>query len=193
MEVVMKEKLTVYFDASCALCKREMAVIRLHDVAQRLSWVDCSAAEFDDAPFRAEGVTQEDMMASLHLRAADGAWVKGVDAFALLYRTVGMNAMATLWGGKWTRPLTERLYPWVARHRILLSWAGLLFVLWGKYAARQALRRSQSCRDGACSLPPLAHSWERGWGRGNTPENQKPPPLPSPLPQAGEGIDVLRG
>lgn len=150
----MNAHLTVYFDASCALCKREMAVIRLHDVAQRLAWVDCSAADFDDAPFRAEGVTRAAMMASLHLQDAAGAWITGVDAFAVLYRSVGMNAMATLWGGKWTRPLTERLYPWVARHRQLLSWTGLPlgFVLLEKYAAWQAQRRSRACRAGACSL-----------------------------------------
>lgn len=150
----MSENLTVYFDASCALCKREMAVIRLHDVAQRLTMVDCSADDFDDTPFQSAGITRADMMTCLHLRNADDAWIKGVDAFALLYRTVDMNAMATLWGGKWTRPLTERLYPWVARHRQVLTWTGLplLFVLWEKCAARRALRRSQSCQDGACSL-----------------------------------------
>jgi predicted DCC family thiol-disulfide oxidoreductase YuxK len=150
----MNAHLTVYFDASCALCKREMAVIRLHDVAQRLAWVDCSAADFDDAPFRAEGVTRAAMMASLHLQDAAGAWITGVDAFAVLYRSVGMNAMATLWGGKWTRPLTERLYPWVARHRQLLTWTGLPlgFMLLEKYAAWRALRRSRACRVGACSL-----------------------------------------
>ena len=150
----MSENLTVYFDASCALCKREMAVIRLHDVMLRLAWVDCSAADFDDAPFRAEGVTQAAMMASLHLQDADGAWITGVDAFAVLHRTVGMTGIASLWGGKLTRPVMLRLYPLVARHRQLLSWTGLplVFVVWEKCAARQAQRRSQACRAGACSL-----------------------------------------
>lgn len=150
----MNAHLTVYFDASCRLCQQEMTMIRLHDVTQQLAWVDCSAAEFDDAPFRAAGVTRADMMASLHLRTADGAWITGVDAFAWLYRSVGMNAMATLWGGKWTRPLTERLYPWVARHRQLLSWTGLPlgFMLLEKYAVWRAQRRSRACRAGACSL-----------------------------------------
>jgi predicted DCC family thiol-disulfide oxidoreductase YuxK len=150
----MNKQLTVYFDASCELCKREMAVVRLHDVAQRLTWVDCSAADFNDAPFLEEGVTRADMMACLHLRTANGAWIKGVDAFALLHRTVGMTKLAMLWGGKWTRPITQRLYPWVARHRQLLSWTGLplVFVVWEKCAAGRALRRSQSCRDGSCSL-----------------------------------------
>ncbi len=150
----MNEKLTVYFDASCALCQREMAVIRLHDVAQRLAWVDCSAADFDDAPLRAAGVTRADMMASLHLQDAAGAWITGVDAFALLHRTVGMTGIARLWGGKLTRPVMRRLYPLVARHRQWLSWTGLplVFVVWEKCAARQAQRRSQSCRAGACSL-----------------------------------------
>ncbi|MDD4963642.1 MAG: DUF393 domain-containing protein [Gallionella sp.] len=177
---MMSKLLTVYFDASCGLCRHEMGAIQQHDVAQRLTLVDCSAADFDDTPFRAEGVTRAAMMASLHLRDAAGAWITGVDAFAVLHRTVGMTGIARLWGGKLTRPVMLRLYPLVARHRQLLSWTGLplVFVVWEKYAAWQAERRSQSCRDGACSFPPLAHSWERGLGEKEYTRKSKTSPSP---------------
>lgn len=146
--------LTVYFDASCSLCNNEIQNIRIHDSARRLILVDCSAPGFDDAPYRADGVTRKAMMECLHVRNSQGEWIKGVSAFELLYRTANMPALAGLWGGRFTRPLAERLYPWVARHRQAISWTGLpiLFALWGKCAARRALKRSQRCRDGHCSI-----------------------------------------
>lgn len=146
--------LTVFFDASCSLCDSEMQTIKLHDLEQRLVLIDCSAVDFDDAPFATDGVTREAMMNRLHVRDQQGAWIKGVAAFELIYRTVGMSAFADLWGSRMTRPIMEHLYPWVARHRQLLSLTGLpvLFTLLGKYEARRAYRRSQRCNDGQCTL-----------------------------------------
>jgi predicted DCC family thiol-disulfide oxidoreductase YuxK len=146
--------LVVYFDASCVLCNSEMQVIKAHDVAQRLVMTDCSAVNFDDTPFRAEGVTRENMMTCLHVRDNRGEWTRGVSAFELLYRTVGKTSLANLWGSRMMRPFIELAYPWVARHRQLLSWSGLplLFKLWGWYEARRAYQHSRRCHNGKCSI-----------------------------------------
>ena len=146
--------LTVYFDASCGLCNSEMQAIKIHDAEQQLRLVDCSAVGFDDTLFRAEGITRKAMMACLHVRDGGGNWIQGVAAFELLYRTVGLTALAGLWGGKFTRPLMERAYPWVARHRRIISWSGMpiLFKLWGKCEARRAHKRSRLCSEGKCSI-----------------------------------------
>lgn len=146
--------LTVYFDASCGLCNSEMQAIKTHDVGQRLALVDCSAANFDDTTFRSEGITRADMMACLHVRDGRGTWIKGVAAFELLYRSVNMPTLARLWGGRFSRPVMERAYPWVARHRNLLTWTGmpLLFMLIGKCEARRAHKRSQRCSKGQCAI-----------------------------------------
>ncbi len=146
--------LTVYFDASCSLCNNEIQNIKIHDSAGHLILVDCSAPGFDDTPFRAEAVTREAMMECLHVRDSQGKWIKGVPAFELLYQTACMPILAGLWGGTLTRPIAERLYPWVARHRHAISWTGLpiLFALWGKCTARRAHNRSRLCRDGQCSI-----------------------------------------
>lgn len=145
--------LTVYYDASCSLCSAEIDNIHMADAEQRIRLVDCSAADFDDSPFLADGITREAMMECMHVRDNQGVWVKGVSSFELLYRTVGMTTIAKFWGGKRTRPLTEWAYPWVARHRMALSWTGLplFFKLWGKCAARRAHQRSRSCINGKCS------------------------------------------
>ncbi|CAG7856913.1 hypothetical protein MCAMS1_01576 [biofilm metagenome] len=76
------------------------------------------------------------------------------DAFEVIYRSVGMASIATLWGGKFTKPLTKMLYPWVVRHRYTLSKIGLpeLFGLWSKHAARQADKRSRMCNENRCLI-----------------------------------------
>ena len=146
--------LTVYFDASCRLCNSEIQTIKLHDAANNLILVDCSAKEFDDRPFKTEGVTRNAMMERLHVRDGQGVWFKGVASFELLYRTVGLSAIANFWGGKYTRPLAEFFYPWIARHRQALSRTGLhlLYEAWGKYEARRAYKRSRKCHEGQCSI-----------------------------------------
>lgn len=146
--------LTVYFDASCRLCNSEMQNIKAHDAAGYLMLADCSAPGFDDAPFRADGVTRAAMMECLHVRDNQGAWIRGVPAFELIYRTVGMAGLANIWGGRYTRPLMEKLYPWVARHRQAISLTGfpLLFEAMEKRAARRAFKRSQACSKGQCSM-----------------------------------------
>jgi predicted DCC family thiol-disulfide oxidoreductase YuxK len=156
MEVVMNEQyqLTVFYDASCALCNSEMQALKVHDSKHRLHLLDCSAQDFDDKPYQADGVTREFMLERLHVRDNQGRWIKGVSAFELIYQTVGMPVIAKLWGGRFTRPLAERVYPWIARHRRLFSWTGipLLFKLWGKYEARRANKRSRKCSQGQCSI-----------------------------------------
>lgn len=148
----MHTQLIVYFDASCALCNSEMQNIKIHDEQNQLTLLDCSAVDFDDTTLRAEGINRSAMMEILHVRDAQGLWVTGVSAFELLYRTVGMSMLASLWGSRYTRPVAEILYPWVARHRQLFTWTGapLLFRLWGRCAARRANRRR--CHNGQCSI-----------------------------------------
>ena len=147
--------LTIYFDASCALCNSEMQNIKLRDSDNALNLIDCSSPDFDDSPFQAEGITREAMMNCLHAQDAHGTWLKGVAAFEVIYRTVGMDSIAKFWGHPLTRPLAERAYPWVVRHRHFLSALGLhkLFGLWSRQAARLSNRRSQACKDGRCSIP----------------------------------------
>ena len=147
--------LTVYFDASCALCDSEMQNIKQQDLDDVLILIDCSAADFDDSAFAAQAISRDTLMNCLHVQDANGAWFKGVAAFEVIYRSVGMASIARLWGHPWSRPLAERLYPWVVRHRHLLSALGLhkLFGLWSHRVATAAYRSSQACRQGSCSMP----------------------------------------
>jgi predicted DCC family thiol-disulfide oxidoreductase YuxK len=117
--------LTIYYDASCPLCRSEMETLKACDAGDVLRLIDCSASGFNDAACATEGVTRPMMMARIHARDADGHWLRGVDVFALAYRAAGFTALATVYESRLLRPLFHRLYPWIADHRYLLTRSGL--------------------------------------------------------------------
>lgn len=146
--------LTVFFDGSCALCRAEMQELDRLDRDHDIAFVDCSATSFDDAPYRAEGVSRDAMLQALHVRDVLGDWHRGVDAFGLIYAIVGAPLLARLWAHPLTRPLTRRLYPWIVRHRHALGLLGLHLVA-PRVLRLLAWRRAKapSCAHGACRLP----------------------------------------
>jgi predicted DCC family thiol-disulfide oxidoreductase YuxK len=50
MPAVATYPLTVYFDATCALCTAEMNAMKARDTTARLNLVDCSPAGFGAGP-----------------------------------------------------------------------------------------------------------------------------------------------
>ena len=113
--------LTVYYDASCPLCASELHALAARDRDGRLVLVDCSAPNFDERPFAADGITRASMLKAIHARDAGGRWLKGIEVFAEAYRAAGFERLAKLFASTRLRPLWTRLYPWVARNRYLLS------------------------------------------------------------------------
>lgn len=117
--------LTVYYDASCPLCRSEMETMKARDAGNVLRLVDCSAPAFSETTCATEGVTRPMMMVRIHARDAGGRWLRGVDVFAVVYRAAGFTTLARLYESRLLRPLFDRLYPWIADHRHVLSRWGL--------------------------------------------------------------------
>ena len=120
----LRYPLTVFYDASCPMCAAEFHALRDRDRHANIELVDCSAADFDDEGLRAEGLTQEKLMALIHARDAHGRWLVGMDCIEAVYRAVGLERAALVWGEPTLRPLFHRAYPWIARNRQLLSQLG---------------------------------------------------------------------
>lgn len=116
--------LTVYYDASCPLCRAEIAALKSRDRDGKLLLIDCSAPDFDDIHAASAGLSHCDLMRAIHARDANGRWLSDVDVFAAMYRIAGFRVMARLWAHPWLRPLWKRGYPWVARNRMQLSRLG---------------------------------------------------------------------
>lgn len=137
--------LTLYYDGACPLCLAEMRNLMRLNTAQRLRFVDIAAPGFA-VP---EGHTLAAMQGLLHAQAEDGGWLRGVDTFVAMYEAVGVSWVARALSAPGLRPLADRCYPWVARHR---HWAPrwlvrLVFERAQRAAAQKAV---PACADGVC-------------------------------------------
>ena len=151
---IVQYPLTIFFDGSCPLCRREIALLTEFDDQQHLQVVDCSATDF--API--EGHAREAMMTLIHARDAAGAWLIGAPVFAAAYSATGFASIARLWGSKRLQPMWRVVYPWIARNRMWLSKLGaidgmtwLLHRLHAR-AAKKALAQSQACKADRCDV-----------------------------------------
>lgn len=120
----------VFYDGACPLCMREIAMLRRRDRKhQRIRFTDISAAEFSAASY---GKPRRAFVDRIQGRLPDGTWIEGVEVFRRLYSAVGFA---------WLIPLTR--LP-IIRH--LLDAAYRVF-------ARNRLKWTGRCDDGACELP----------------------------------------
>lgn len=144
--------LTIFYDASCPLCRKEMLALKEYDAQDRLHLVDCSSAVFHDAAAAQANISTADMLRLIHARDADGRWMVGVDVFVLAYRAAGIEAVAGFFEFRPFRPFLSRLYPWIARNRMTLSRLGVTdaFEFFVRRAARRAQRRAQACAVDQC-------------------------------------------
>ncbi|MEL7488021.1 MAG: DUF393 domain-containing protein [Pseudomonadota bacterium] len=78
----MTEKLTVYFDGSCPLCRREIDFYRRQRGADGVRWLDLTAADTDTGG----DLSCADAMRRFHVRRADGTLASGARGFAALWR-----------------------------------------------------------------------------------------------------------
>jgi predicted DCC family thiol-disulfide oxidoreductase YuxK len=74
---------TVYYDGACPVCSREIAHYRTREGAERLAFVDVSAAGDPAAD-----LTREAALARMHVRRADGTLASGAAAFATLWQAL---------------------------------------------------------------------------------------------------------
>lgn len=142
--------LTLYYDGACPMCRAEMHNLMLRNTGGLLDFVDISVPGFKGQP---PGAAQQDLMALLHARRADGAVIKGVEVFRLAYAAVGLGWVSAFMGLPVIGAAADRLYPWIARyrHRIPRRLVQLAF----ETAARRAAARAQArqCKAGdACRL-----------------------------------------
>ncbi|MFM7007725.1 MAG: thiol-disulfide oxidoreductase DCC family protein [Betaproteobacteria bacterium] len=76
-------ELTIYYDGSCPICRREIALYRRLHGADRLLWMDVSVG----LPL-GEGISCESAMRRFHVRDAQGKLFSGGAAFARLWRSL---------------------------------------------------------------------------------------------------------
>ncbi len=122
----------VFYDGECPLCMREIRMLMRKDRDQRIQFTNIAASSFDAS---AHGTTYGALMSRIRGRLADGTWIEGVEVFRRLYTAIGF---------RWLVAITR--LPLISH---LLSLAYFVF-------AKNRLRLTGRCADGACAVPPAA-------------------------------------
>ena len=146
--------MTIFYDASCPLCTREVTILKRYDQGDQIRLVDCSPTDFAAV----EGYGRDAMMRLIHSRDAAGQWLVGAPVFAAAYRASGFASIASLWGSPRLQKFWAVVYPWIADNRMLLSKLGatsaITWILHRLHAraANKALASSKGCHDGVCEI-----------------------------------------
>jgi predicted DCC family thiol-disulfide oxidoreductase YuxK len=99
---------TVYFDGLCRLCSAEIEHYRRQEGADKISFVDITAQNFD--PLR-EGLDPHAVHKVLHVRSSAGEIKTGVDAFVEIWSTLPkFNWLGKVVGVKPVRWIAELGY-----------------------------------------------------------------------------------
>jgi predicted DCC family thiol-disulfide oxidoreductase YuxK len=122
----------VYFDGECPLCVREIQLLRRLDRHDRILFTDIAAPGFDP---RSTGHSMDELMRTIRGRMADGTPVEGVEVFRQLYGAVGFAPLVAITRLPGLRQALDLAYDGFARNR---------------------LRLTGRCQDGACALPAAA-------------------------------------
>lgn len=78
------DRLTIWFDGSCPLCRREIALMKRLDRRGAIDFVDVSGPGEGECP-----IDRADLLARFHARE-DGRLLSGAAAFAAMWRAIPM-------------------------------------------------------------------------------------------------------
>jgi len=117
------QPVTIFYDAACPLCAREIAMLKRLDKGHgRLI-----ARDINDPTLFPTGLgrTRDDLMARIHALGPDGNLIEGMDVFRAAYRAVGYGWLLAPTAWPLLRPLFDALYRLFAKHRVRIGhWFG---------------------------------------------------------------------
>jgi predicted DCC family thiol-disulfide oxidoreductase YuxK len=156
--------LTLYYDASSALCNFEMTHFMQRNAAGKLRFVDFTAASYSEAT---HGFAPAALGRVLHAVDAGGKVFRGLDAVRLAYRAAGYGALVQPVG--W--PLIHRACEWgyqiFAAHRPAISrvFGGAILAI---EARRNTKQLAHTRADDGVAREHVALKRKRAWGNLST-------------------------
>jgi len=79
------QKLAVFFDGACPLCRKEIDFYRKKDRVGEIDWIDVSRCE---SGILGSDLTREDALRRFHVRSSSGELLSGGRAFAEVWRSL---------------------------------------------------------------------------------------------------------
>jgi predicted DCC family thiol-disulfide oxidoreductase YuxK len=123
MSNATKQKIEVFHDGDCPVCRLEIRFYDRIDRQNHIRWTDI--LDLSDAQLP-DGKSRDDLLGRFHVRemntSADQDWYIGVDAFARIWRELpGFKWFAWVFAVPGIRQLAQLAYlgfiRWQARHR----------------------------------------------------------------------------
>lgn len=112
------EKLTLFYDGACPLCRAEILFLSGRNQAKLLDFVDINSAQFDPQKV---GVSCEAALAAMYGQFPDGKLIQGVSVFPEAYRRANLPRLAWLFSRKTLQPPLKFAYLFFARNRHAIS------------------------------------------------------------------------
>lgn len=111
-------KIEVFYDGDCPVCRWEIRLYDRFDKAGNIIWTDIETLEDEALPI---GKTRADLLGKFHVKAVENLqpdiWYIGVDAFARIWRALpGFRHFAFLFSLPVIRQVTQVSY------RFFLKW-----------------------------------------------------------------------
>lgn len=112
-----ERRLTIFYDGSCPLCRKEIAFYRRRRGADALEWQDVSNCGSDEV---VPGLSAATAMQRFHVRLPDGSLASGGDAFRAIWRRLPLMKplaiLSDLPGMQWLlNAAYDRFLPFRAR------------------------------------------------------------------------------
>lgn len=111
-------QLTLFYDARCPLCNKEMQHLRRLDEHQSILMIDLHSDQFEAYKTT---VDFHQAMAKLHGFDRNGALLLGLDVTYEAWRLVGRGFWFRPIKWRWLRPLLDFAYHFFAKHRGQIS------------------------------------------------------------------------
>lgn len=125
--------LTIFYDGTCPLCRKEMDALRLYDEGEQLVLVDINSDAFSAHP----DIDPQKAMTILHAKDDTGSVLLGLDVTAAAWKAVGKKP--------WVQCLRWPVIRWFA------DWSYILFAN-NRYRLSWLLTGQARCQDGACKI-----------------------------------------
>ena len=101
-------RLTVFYDGSCPLCRREIGFYRKRDGAESIEWFDLCESNADPVEGR---LSRDAALRRFHVLGSDGTLASGAKGFAMLWSELpGFAPIGRLAGYPVIRDILELVY-----------------------------------------------------------------------------------
>ncbi|MDO8693848.1 MAG: DUF393 domain-containing protein [Sheuella sp.] len=112
------QKLTLFYDAACPLCRAEILFLTARNQQGLLDFVDINSERYRPEQV---GVSCEQALAAMYGQYADGTLISGVEVFSAAYQRAGLSGLAWLFSRKSLRPVLNWSYRFFAKNRHAIS------------------------------------------------------------------------